>query len=645
MSDAQTLAAAFQAAKAAGDDVNARKFAEALVALQGAQEPQRETTWKDPARAALQGATFGFADEIGSAVAAIPASIATGTSPVSVYEDMQRQVSDEQKSYAEANPGTALGLEVLGGLLTGGATGVKALPSLLGKLSKPAATSLLGAVQGGIYGAGTADQGERMGGAGFGAATGAALAPVAGALLEKGGNAVGALAQWAARKLADTPKDQAERAIRVIAEREGLNADEVIAAYQRLGQPAVLADVGENFRIGARAAADELGPFKAQARGLLETRQMGAADRMANSVQNTLGANADDYLTTIQRIEQERGAQAEPLYTKAWQEGNAELSAMRDAFNIQNPNAGAWDWLRSVLGDRPSLESAIRSGVKSAKDRGDDPGDNLMRILDAAKRGIDSKIEKARARGAKSDVRDMTILKNDLLNFLDADVSPSYAQARSTFAGKSELLDAAKQGKEFFSLDPDELAAVVQGMGASEKDLFRMGVVKAIVAKLDDTELTRDPSRLINKKSTQKKLGLVFDSPADAEKFIRSAIAEREFARTRQIVTGGSMTSTNIKAGEGLNDAIQPDSFAAFASGDPLGMAAATIKALAGKQALTPEVLNEMGRLLMAQGVPENEIRRILTQPPMARYAGLLGQTYPNAARGAVAPASVGLLQ
>jgi len=603
---------------------------------------QQESSWRDPVRQVLKGATFGFADELGSALAAIPAGIATGTNPLDAYREMQQAVSGEQKAYEQANPGTALGLEMLGGLSTGIASGVKALPSLasaLPRLPAWATTAMLGGAQGAVYGAGTGDPGNRLENAAEQGLLGAAIAPVAGKVGEVIGDAIGGTASWAGRKLSESPQGTAERVIRRVVDAEGLSADDVINRMGRLGAPAVLADTGENLRGLLRAATDSIGPVKRGARELLEPRQMSSGDRLAEAAQSAFGAQADDFTSMIAKLKQARSATADPLYTQARAEGDDALRSIRDAYNAANPDAKQWDWLSSKLGDRPSLVSGIRNGIIEAKDSNQNPGDNLLSILHAGKEGIDSKIEKAAKAGLRRKVRSLTILKNDLLNFLDG-VSPAYKSARDAFAGDSSLLNAANRGKEFFQLDFDEMRDITRSLSQSERQLFRAGAVKAIVDKLDDTELTRDKARqIIGKKSLMKKLSLIVDSPDEAERLVQQAIAEREFARTRLVATGGSQTSGNMKAGEDIQNLAQVgDVLTSVLQGNPLAGLLAAGRAVVNPKELTPEVLAELGGVLLRQGIPESEVRRILTASPLARYSGQFGQVFPNAVRGAVVP-------
>ena len=161
---------------------------------------------------ALQGATAGFADEITSALAAVPVSIATGLSVPEAYRAGQELSKIQLQAQQEKRPVVSIVSQIGGGIGTGLAgTGTKAgtalatgvgrglLPQARGLagraanlLSKAAIGGVTGAASGAAYGAGTAQPGERTESAKQGAITGGAIGaavPVAGAALGAGVNA------------------------------------------------------------------------------------------------------------------------------------------------------------------------------------------------------------------------------------------------------------------------------------------------------------------------------------------------------------------------------------------------------------------------------------------------------------------------
>lgn len=158
---------------------------------------------------ALQGATAGFADEITSALAAVPVSIATGMSVPEAYRAGQDLSKAQLQAQQEQRPVVSTAAQIGGGIATGlagaGTKAGAAVASRLGSgvfpqarglagraanlLSKAAIGGATGAASGAAYGAGTAQPGERTAGAKQGAITGGAIGaavPVAGAALGAG---------------------------------------------------------------------------------------------------------------------------------------------------------------------------------------------------------------------------------------------------------------------------------------------------------------------------------------------------------------------------------------------------------------------------------------------------------------------------
>ena len=148
------------------------------------------------ARTAAQGATFGLSDELAGLVANLPG----GKTP----EEAKAGARQNLAQYRKAHPGMAIGAEVLGGLASGllvpgGAARV--LPTLGRGLrsaragQRALAAGGLGAAEGALYGAGSADEGGRLGGAVKGGIAGGLLGGGIGAAMRKstgwvgGGNA------------------------------------------------------------------------------------------------------------------------------------------------------------------------------------------------------------------------------------------------------------------------------------------------------------------------------------------------------------------------------------------------------------------------------------------------------------------------
>lgn len=125
-----------------------------------------------------QGLTLGFADELSAGLSAGVHTLFTDDAGTfgEEYDLALESYRDRMASYAVDNPGLALGAEVAGGALTGGASLGRVLA---GRGLKAAAG--VGAAEGAVYGAGAADTGvgeSRTDGALEGAVTGVATGAI-----------------------------------------------------------------------------------------------------------------------------------------------------------------------------------------------------------------------------------------------------------------------------------------------------------------------------------------------------------------------------------------------------------------------------------------------------------------------------------
>ena len=130
------------------------------------------------------GATFGYIDEMRALVRTEldDALMGMGLKPLYGNKSYEQNLAEGRKmldDFGEANPKTALGLELGGGALTGGASAAKVLGTKLiqnaPKLTKYLASGGVGAGQGFVAGSGYEKEGERLKGGGIGAAIGGPL--------------------------------------------------------------------------------------------------------------------------------------------------------------------------------------------------------------------------------------------------------------------------------------------------------------------------------------------------------------------------------------------------------------------------------------------------------------------------------------
>lgn len=580
------------------------------------------------ARAGLQGMTFGFSDEIGAAAAALAGSIKTGEPFGKAYDKIHQSLQDKREQFSKESPGTALVAEMAGGLATGGLGGAKALggqaykqASNLGKLGR---ISGVGAAEGAVYGAGTADQGDTLSGAATGAALGAAAAPVGAGVVNAIGRGGGAITNYAANKLSKTPQGQAVDVLQETARSIGMTADDAVAKMNELGPKGAIADLDDAFRTIARAGMNRQGTMRGQGTEFVKGRQRDQQKRLMVAIQTESG-DAATFRDTQAKIVANRAKQASPLYEAAYSRGMAMTDELVEF--IKNP----------------LFESAYKQGKKYAVAEGQ--GENLLRIMHNAKEVLDDRIAAAmngvvKNEKGRSHARRLMGIKSQLMEFI-GEQSPEYIQAAKIYSDESSLLNALKMGRDILRRDPEELAEMVGQMSEAEKELFRLGGVKAISKMLDKTGNNRDAAaRLLQSRDMRDKLGLVMDDPSG---FLRQAGIEEQFTQTRNLLTGNSTTASQQEAGRALDNAVDPGMARAIVTANPNAIVQQIVETMTRGKA-TPEMINELGGMMFRQGMSEQDIRRIFTSPRLRevfgdRYDELVGPYV----RGSVAPAAVGL--
>ena len=108
------------------------------------------------------------------------------------------------------------------------------------------------------------------------------------------------------------------------------------------------------------------------------------------------------------------------------------------------------------------------------------------------------------------------------------------------FAGKIELEEAAKVGGEFLKLKGREVSSLTEGMGQSEKKMFKLGAKQAIEDKLDGMQINSNAiKKLFGKGGDADKLRPLFDTPEKYMEFNNVLKKEAQFSMTRQAAQGG----------------------------------------------------------------------------------------------------------
>jgi DNA-binding transcriptional MerR regulator len=548
----------------------------------------------------MQGLTMNAADEIKAAFPAAgaflptPGSASERSEAAGLAYDASRLESEARlERDRRANPKTAFISEGVGGMASGGGIFGAANKFSKGFRSLPifAKPITVGAAEGAAFGGFGAQPGERLAGAGTGAAIGAGAGPLLQGVATGVTTALRPGLASMGQGLFGTPKDDATRRIIRALEDDGLSLDEAtrqLAAARQLSPNAILPDIAEDAteRL-ARAVYTSGGAPACSARRFLESRQ-GFANIQLTQAARRAGANSDFDKSIVDVINRQE-VMSKGLYKEAYESGVTLTTKLKDLWN------------------RPAIISARKGAAELLENEGLDPRivDDFtsVRTMDAIKRALDDKIGVARRAGNNNEARVLTKLKNEFLKEIDSQV-PAFAAARAAFSGEQAIRDAADWGLTVLK-GPKRLSDIqetIKSFSPSEIHAARLGFLDWLADEAAATSTKR--ATLINKFSDIPKnkavVKALFPDERAVDNFLQTAQLMATQQRTMNKVLGGSPTVDKatdlagiVKLGRFFRDA-------AFSKLNALG---SVLNHITGNKPPSPEVIEEIGKILFDRNI------------------------------------------
>lgn len=495
-----------------------------------------------------------------------------------------------------------------------------------------------GAAFGGLAGAGSGETAEERArnmllGAGFGATTAGLLDRTPGTLAAvfRGvrnsplGRGIQRLASGQRRNLTGAQRRAVSELRRAFRD-DGIDAQTARERLRQLAEsdfenPALLdiAPEGGNVERVIRAAGTrggEAGQGLVSNKNDVVSRQ---AERVGNILARRLSPD-ENFQRTFQEAMRSRAARAAPLYDEFRGSEPLPVGALADRGFTEAPafQRAAREAIEQAgneldANDARLLRRALRGGDLSSVE----PDTTIPpAALDRIKRRLDAQIGVARRQGDMDAARQVSQLKRSFTDFLD-ERYPVYAEARQTFAGDTELINALQAGRQAMRGDVEELESLVGAMSESEREMFRMGLVRAVSER---AERVQEGSRalfngLIRREDVRRRLRLAFDSDESFETFVNAL--SREDARTgaaRAVAPNtGSQTQPRAadvardEAGNVIKDVLN------FQFGDALGRIGSGVARIAGgaRRAMTDR---EMVRLATQASQADEATQQLVLQ-------------------------------
>ena len=507
-----------------------------------------EATAADPF---VQALTYEHGDEIGGALKAIKSKIQGDERPFGdLYSEHVDALRAGMQKFTKEHPVQSL-LGTVGGsvVVPGGLAGkMTKLPAIVRAMAVGGLGGLLSGFE-----AGEDSFKNRAGGA----ATGGLAGLAAGGVLSGAGSA--AKHVWRTL-IPGNVKKMGERVLAQALDRGKGGLAELANMFDALktdGTPAVLADVSKGASDLARTVHARPSLGSEQIENALNQRAVGAASRIRQAVKRDV-SSANPNVTIDELREAQRKASG-PAYDKARASGpiyDDEIGRL-----LTNPH------IKRGIKDGIDIERNLAMAENRPFDLKDyaitgfnDAGDPIMegvpnvKLLDAAKRGLDDQLDKYRnsvTGKLELDQRGYSIdqLRRKLLERMDAG-SPDYKAARAAFAEPQESLNAVQAGRAFGRGDVDRAGERFAGLNPENKDYYRAGVARELedVTTRPGAKPTSDHATNLLNEGLWNRLDQILD-PAKAERLRGTLGREQRLNSTLRKVVGNSSTA-RIHAGQ-----------------------------------------------------------------------------------------------
>lgn len=581
-------------------------------------KPKKETAAKARQRlqAALQGLTYGLSDELGglstlategdytkgrdyvrrnleegsndSPISMFGTEVAGALPPALLAQQALSKLSDKYDVQRVGRANTRTGRTVQ--LLT------RLAPKR--KLVKAAVT---GTVAGGAAGLNSEGDLERRLQRGQ---DGALFGAVVGPLASKTGEVGGKIARKVIDKVTGRAIPEAERRVAEAMIRDGVDPATVAsqsAADARATVPSRLADFGGGeSQALAQNAMSRQGP---EARALLQETQnlqQGARGRVEDQINK--GLKPDPFFDQEQKLVASLKTNATPLYDQA-NKVNVTLTPELKAILATPTGAAAYKAaLKEIADDQVVLPPAPRGTINT-------------QVLQYVKENLGARIRAAGADpGGANAKRIYTGLQTRLVALIDR-VNPMYRQARQQYGDDAEVLGALRAGREqILDLQPEQIAAQVQGLSFAARDALRTGVARSLIEELKTPRRAKNFAELIRSPMLAQQLTAIFERPADAKIFMAALQREAELYGTRQTAarTAQQIQGQNLRTQMSGNPAAD----AAGLAGDTAGIGAAAMGDLGGLQIISRVLGALRNRITLSDAAAEDVARLLRTGTP-----------------------------
>jgi hypothetical protein len=424
-----------------------------------------------------------------------------------------------------------------------------------------------------------------------GAGAGAISQPVM-AVLGAGGRQVvsrvsdKAAGRYAEQKVAeallrDTPPDLLSSALGMSQARMG-----------KLGAEARIADVGgANTRQLLDTVATLSGETKQSLERAIRERQSGRAGRLMGAADTALGTQGADFLGSLETFAAQRQAASRPFYDVIDKAVVTVDNDLMDVLNRSKRMQGAAELLFETKTGQTLDLSKLKVGEQVP-----------MNVLDTLKQSLYDSAQTLKRSGSGQQANAYDDVRGSLVSLLEAK-SPkvggqsAYTQAMKTWAGPSQMMDAAEAGRKALTGDIMDIKQLTKGFTPAEVDAYRIGALQALRQKTGTEAGQTSLLKMWKEPATQDRVREIFGN--DYRKFAADVAREARL-KGMESAGRGSQTAARLAGANDLDVAPLMQGVTAAGTGNVPAMISAGSSLMNKVQ--TPEpVRNEIGRILLSR--------------------------------------------
>ena len=376
--------------------------------------------------------------------------------------------------------------------------------------------------------------------------------------------------QGAGKRLNQTVEDHIAAGPTTREAADSLSADQRTASrplYDKAFEPGSVAPLEkqfeESFDASSKAVRDAENAHRAAERQL--TQAQAAKSRAGDDVylnNSALAAERDAQLSL-------RSAERELDAAHAAHEENLENLRSAQTAREAGERGGVYSpRVRGFLKD-PIFKDGIKRGIEiqrlealaenrpmnltdyAVNEMGEVINTPNMRLLDAAKRGLDDILEEFRdkttgrlvlnERGAMIEgVRKSYVAELDRLN-------PDYAVARQAWAGPARAKAVMKVGSNILQMHPEDVQRFYTDLSPNEQKHFKIGVAQALKDAIAEGSVTSPTVRRLSSSSfdsmMKERFKPLFKNDTQFNDFIDAVTGERRILESKTRYKGGSQTA------------------------------------------------------------------------------------------------------